>query len=186
METKQAIRQVQLQKRREMTEADFWKKSEQIARHLTGLDPFCQATEVYLFASFGREPDTWRIMEDCLTQGKRVWLPKIAGKEMDFFSYEKKECLIRNRFGMLEPDGTEKKGTGKTGMIIVPALAVDKEGYRVGYGGGYYDRYLKEHKTLYKAGIVFSCQLLKKAPRCKYDIPLDCVITEEGMFRFHR
>lgn len=183
METKQDIRRQLLREREEQPDVRLRERAEKIAERLESMEAFLQASDVYLFASFGKEVDTWGIMADCIRKGKRVWLPKISGKEMDFFLYREKEGLIRNRFGMLEPEGTEEKADGQSGLIVVPALAADGHGYRIGYGGGYYDRYLARCRNLYKVVVLYGFQLRETLPHDTYDIPLDCVITEEGIFR---
>ena len=103
--------------------------------------------------------------------------------QMNFFSWKKNKVLLVNKFGMLEPVKTKAKIPN---FMIVPILAFDKNKYRLGYGKGFYDRYLnkylKKFSNIMTVGIAFSFQKHHKLPIDKHDMKLDYILTEKGIF----
>ena len=103
---------------------------------------------------------------------------------MNFYQWKKNDVLTVNEFGMLEPVKAEAKIPD---VIIVPLLAFDKDKFRLGYGKGYYDRYLKKYIKQYKdimtVGVAFSFQKHNKLPINKYDVKLDFILTEKGIYK---
>ena len=90
--------------------------------------------------------------------------------------------LVPSTFGVPEPIGSEIPATGDdVDTIILPMLGFDRTGRRIGYGAGYYDRFLAKNRKLRKIGIAFSCQEYENLPVDENDIPMDCIITEEGI-----
>ena len=102
---------------------------------------------------------------------------------MNFFSWKKNDVLFVNKFGMLEPI---KKKAKVPDLILVPTLAYDKNKYRLGYGKGFYDRYLnkylKKFKSIVSVGVAFSFQKYHKLPINRNDVKLDFIITEKGIY----
>ncbi len=116
--------------------------------------------------------------------GIQLRLPVIKkNNEIDFYSWSKKNLLKLNKYGIPEPEQIKKVFPS---IILVPLVAFDNKLYRIGYGGGYYDRYIGKHsnkKNLLKIGIAHSCQKINKVPRNKYDKKLDMIITEKYVLR---
>ena len=115
---------------------------------------------------------------------KEILLPVIDKKNlMNFFSWKKNDVLFVNKFGMLEPI---KKKAKVPDLILVPTLAYDKNKYRLGYGKGFYDRYLKKYlkkfKNIVSVGVAFSFQKYHKLPINRNDVKLDFIITEKGIY----
>ena len=115
---------------------------------------------------------------------KEILLPVIDKKNlMNFFSWKKNDVLFVNKFGMLEPI---KKKAKVPDLILVPTLAYDKYKYRLGYGKGFYDRYLKKYlkkfKNIVSVGVAFSFQKYHKLPINRNDVKLDFIITEKGIY----
>tara|TARA_B100000575_G_scaffold260222_1_gene233017 strand:- start:3032 stop:3583 length:552 start_codon:yes stop_codon:yes gene_type:complete len=102
---------------------------------------------------------------------------------MSFFSWKKNDLLFVNKFGILEPKKTEAKVPD---IILVPVLAYDENKYRLGYGKGFYDRYLNKYLKYYKniltVGVAFSFQKHHKLPINQNDVKLDFIITEKGVY----
>ena len=114
-----------------------------------------------------------------------ILLPVIDKKKfMKFFSWKKNEILFVNKFGMLEPAKSKAK---LPDIMLVPLLAFDKNKYRLGYGKGFYDRYLnrylKQFKNILTVGVAFSFQKYHKLPINRTDIKLDFIITEKGIIK---
>ena len=128
---------------------------------------------------------------DCLNILKKLELNKFKialpvikkNNEMDFYSWYTKNLLKLNKYGIPEPEKTKKVFPD---IIFVPVVAFDNRLYRIGYGGGYYDRYIHKisnKKKLLKIGIAHSCQKINKVPTNKYDKKLDIIITEKYILR---
>ncbi|QQQ35489.1 5-formyltetrahydrofolate cyclo-ligase [Streptococcus mitis] len=142
--------------------------------------PFYQeANTIATYLSFPHEFQTQGLIEQALKDGKKVLIPKTYPKgRMDFVVYNPQQ-LVKTSFGLLEPQGDlEVVDASQIDLIHVPGLAFTREGYRIGYGGGYYDRYLK-HFTGHTLSTVYPCQIKDFIPE-KHDIPVQEVLIDEG------
>jgi len=130
------------------------------------------------------EVDILEFLEKLEIKGLQLCLPVVKkNNEMDFYSWSTKNLLKLNKFGIPEPEQIKKV---LPDIILVPLVAFDNRLYRIGYGGGYYDRYinkLSNKKNLLKIGIAHSCQKINRVPINKYDKKLDIIITEKYVLR---
>ena len=129
------------------------------------------------------ELNVLKLLEFNNISNQDILLPKIDKNNlMKFFSWQKNDVLFVNEFGMLEPSKTKIKNPN---IILVPILAFDKNKYRLGYGKGFYDRYLnkylKKFKNILTVGVAFSFQKHHKLPINRNDAKLDFIITEKGI-----
>lgn len=129
------------------------------------------------------EVDTSGIIKAALKDGKTVAVPRcVEGtRDMIFYVINSREQLEPGAFGVLEPNVSRcaELDSFEGAVCIVPALAYDMEGYRLGYGKGYYDRYLSAHKGLYNVGIEYCCCTASKLVRGKFDVAADMIVTEK-------
>ena len=142
--------------------------------------PFYQEAKVIAtYLSFPHEFQTQELIEQALKDGKKVLVPKTYPKgRMDFVVYDPQQ-LVKTSFGLLEPQGDlEVVDASQIDLIHVPGLAFTREGYRIGYGGGYYDRYL-EHFTGHTLSTIYPCQIKDFIPE-NHDIPVQEVLIDEG------
>ncbi len=131
------------------------------------------------------EVDTTKIFETSIIKNNKISLPCLIKKNiMHFYQWEKNETLKINQYGMLEPAYLTKKIIPD--IILVPLLAFDNQKNRLGYGGGYYDRFIKKilnvHKKIITIGIAFSFQKHNKIPVNNTDVKLNYILTEKGLF----
>jgi 5-formyltetrahydrofolate cyclo-ligase len=153
---------------------------------LYALDEYKEAFNILVYASIGSELDTNPVIERSLAEGKRVFCPKIIGNEIEFYRIESLWDLTpTGTYRIPEPVAGETPNFNEDTIIIVPALTVDNNGNRLGYGGGLYDRYLRKckenvtsHKLFAICGI-FSSFITNSLPNSDYDIPIDMIITEQ-------
>ena len=138
------------------------------------------ADTYFIYASHGTEVKTDRILEELNDKGKKIYLPKIYGKEMQAVPFDEKSEVSVNKFGILEPVGEPEQL--KKFVAIVPCLAVDKNGNRVGYGGGYYDKFLKG-KDVTKIAICYDFQVVDKIAAESTDVPMDYIVTEKQLIK---
>ena len=142
--------------------------------------PFYQEAKVIAtYLSFPHEFQTQELIEQALKDGKKVLIPKTYPKgRMEFVVYNPQQ-LAKTSFGLLEPQGDlEVVEPSQIDLIHVPGLAFTTEGYRIGYGGGYYDRYL-EHFTGHTLSTVYPCQI-QEFNFENHDIPVQEVLIYEG------
>ena len=142
--------------------------------------PFYQeAKTIATYLSFPHEFQTQELIEQALKDGKKVLIPKTYSKgRMAFVVYNPKQ-LAKTSFGLLEPQGDlEVVGPSQIDLIHVPGLASTTEGYRIGYGGGYYDRYL-EHFAGHTMSTIYPCQIQNFNSE-NHDIPVQEVLIDEG------
>ena len=143
-------------------------------------DPFYQEAKVIAtYLSFPHEFQTQELIKRMLKDGKKVLIPKTYPKgRMEFVVYDPKQ-LAKTSFGLLEPQGDlEVVEPSQIDLIHVPGLAFTTEGYRIGYGGGYYDRYL-EHFAGHTMSTIYPCQV-QEFNLENHDIPVQEVLTYEG------
>ena len=148
--------------------------TEQLLQH-----PFYQEAKVIAtYLSFPHEFQTQELIEQALRDCKKVLIPKTYPKgRMDFVVYDPQQ-LVKTSFGLLEPQGDlEVVDVSQIDLIHVPGLAFTTEGYRIGYGGGYYDRYLK-HFSGNTLSTVYPCQIRDFIPE-DHDIPVQEVLVDE-------
>jgi 5-formyltetrahydrofolate cyclo-ligase len=136
----------------------------------------------FIYYSFGSEADTHAIIKELINANKQVYLPKVEGDNMYPVRYfGEEENLVKSSFGVKEPCG--QPYFGDFDVIVVPLLAVNSNGYRLGYGGGYYDKFLKQSRGI-KAGIGYALQLTDEFVQDEWDVPLDVFICERGVYNF--
>lgn len=157
------------------------KRDAKICERLRHLWIYRESSVIFTYVSLDQEADTKRFIEEALKDGKKVAVPRcIYGtRNMEFCLINSLDDLEEGAFGVLEPKTSCEVYTDYSGgFCIVPALAFDRKGYRLGYGKGYYDRFLVNFcgKT---AGICYNEFIVPELPRGKYDESVDLIVTEK-------
>lgn len=182
--TKQEAREQMKKLRRELSDQERKKKDRLIFEHLMQTEAMQQETYFFPFVSYGTEVDTLSIIEWVLEQGRMtVAVPKVQGKEMDFYRITSQKELAKGYQGILEPV-TSDSIFAKEGVMLLPGLAFDKKKNRTGYGGGYYDRYLARCKSqkLITIALAYEFQIVDAIEADCFDIRPQWIITENGIF----
>ena len=181
---KKALLRRELRAVRNALGAEYRRNAEEkMISSLLSLLQFQNAKTVLTFYPVGSEPAILPIAEAALTLGKRVAFPLChpEGPFMTFHSVDSLDALTNGSYGIPEPDGISPAVSElEDAICIVPALAFDENGYRLGYGKGYYDRFLSSFDGV-SVGLVFSSLLLCDLPRDEYDEKVDIIITEKEM-----
>ncbi len=155
-------------------------RSSEIAKRVVALDSFESAKTVLAFASIRREVRTRAIMQAAWTAGKQVALPRVVEKELHLHLVDTDTELTEGSFGVPEPPKAAPQVAPETvDFALVPALAVDPRGYRIGYGGGYYDRLLPQLDNARSCALAFDFKLIAEVPELPIDVPVDIVVTDE-------
>lgn len=152
--------------------------SEVITRELLTTEAYRCADTICLYVSTKNEVDTTHIITSALYAGKKVAAPRVRGKEMDFVLFSSLDELAPGSFGVMEPQG-DNIITPEDALLIMPGVAFDLECNRIGYGGGYYDKYLAEHKALYSIALAYEIQMVDKLEPEGFDVKPDMIITEK-------
>ena len=170
-------------------QSDVMSKSLAIVDRLVGTDVYQQAEWLFSYVSYGSEVDTITLLETALKQGKKVAVPILTntGKNiMAFCRIENISELQSGHFGIPEPVFKEEKVVipNKKTLMIVPGIAFDVNGYRLGQGGGYYDRYLADHDRLANYGLAYEQQIVDRIMINGYDIRMDGLVTESNVYKW--
>ena len=156
--------------------------SREACAHMRRLLETLGARRVMAYASIGDELDTWELMAGMLSGGIRVYLPRVLdGSRMAALEVTELSALERGVFGVMTPRlaGEQARDTPELDAVIVPGLGFDCAGYRLGYGGGYYDRFLPGINAP-AISLAFGCQVLDTLPRAAWDVPVNIIVTETG------
>lgn len=173
---KTAIRKDMIEKRQELSLSLRLLMEEQINDHV--LMAIGDAKRIGIYCSMRGEVDTYGLMEHWFwDKDITIATPRVNGNEMDFFKISSFKDLAMGSFKILEPQTNEKIAPDELDVIIVPIVAFDKNKHRIGYGKGYYDRYLKQTPAK-KIGIAFSFQEVDEILVDPFDVDCDIVITE--------
>lgn len=168
-----------------MSEEEVLGKSFDISQKIIGLHNTINWTKPYLFyAATQNEVDISSAFH-YLNYKATSFFPKTEGEDMSFYEVEYIEDLVKGRFGIYEPSSLSPKFMDTVGICFVPGIAFDKSGNRIGFGKGYYDRFLKDKPQITKIGICYDFQLLKKVqiPSDEFDIKMDMIVTEKEVIR---
>ena len=173
--------------RENLAEGEKYDRDKRIAACLFPTMAYSDADQILLYKSLPSEISTTEIFERTKTDGKRCFFPRSLDFGMMYF-HEVSDFseMKKGKFGLLEPTDSAPLYTPMARDIcIVPALSYDREGYRLGYGGGYYDRFLSSFPGT-KIGICYSENIEKRLPRGRYDVCVDMLLTEKGIYRLKR
>jgi 5-formyltetrahydrofolate cyclo-ligase len=181
-ELKNSVRQVLRQRKDAMIPEDRLSKSHRICRHLMKL--IGKGETVMVFTSKEKEVNTRPLILALFEAGNPVVVPIIVKEDVSLrLSYLRDlSALVPSTFGVPEPIGSEIPAAAEEiGTIVLPMLGFDRNGGRIGYGAGYYDRFLSKNPGLKKIGIAFACQEFEGLPVDENDIRMDFIVTEDGI-----
>jgi len=146
------------------------------------LEEYQSAAAIYCYIDFKNEVSTEKIIAHAFSQQKKVAVPKIDAGKMNFYYIKSFDDLTPGYYNIMEP--ATDQIADEHGFMILPGVAFDKQGHRIGYGGGFYDKYLSAHRDLYKAAIAYDFQILDSITFEPHDIPIDILISEKGRIKY--
>lgn len=188
--TKSEIRILMKNQRNELPKSIRNEYNANILSKLLNLNDYIECDMLFTYLSFGSEIDTIAIINNALKSNKKVYIPRVEGSYMNFYEIDDLNGLIRSKFGILEPEDNFKKkyikplSSEKNKLMLLPGLAFDKQGNRIGYGAGYYDKYLSQYNNdeFIKIGLSYDFQLLEHITKEQYDIGADFIVTPEKIY----
>ena len=181
MEEKRLIRKQIFAARKQCSDAQVEEWSHQITDQVLKLSEFMKANHILAYADYNHEVMTRYIIEEAWKAGKEVAVPKVVGKDMIFYRLTDFSQLEPGYFGIPEPVRGEIV-KWEDALMVMPGVAFDPENNRVGYGGGFYDKYLEKHPNLHAVAIAFELQMYRELPFEEHDIKPEKVITEKHIY----
>jgi len=174
---KTSLREFLLEKR-DGTSFDLMKiASKSILKKLKKIESFRNAQKIGAYYPIGSEILTQDIMQEALSEGKEVFLPKVIGKNMEFRKIENFSNLENGSFDIMEPRN-ECPVDNDLDVILVPTVGISPTGVRLGYGHGFYDRFLAENK-IETISLTLEKQIIKNIPRSEHDVIINWIVTED-------
>ena len=176
MMDKKELRFMIRQRKRAMTETEILEKSSLLMELFCASDAYRDADAIYGYLPYNQEVRTTPMLQKALDDGKRVAVPKIFGDEMKFIWLEDLDRVAPGYSKIPEPLEDGPIADDPTALVLMPGMAFDPQGHRIGYGGGFYDRFLEqepEHPTL---ALCYDFQMLPHLDTEEHDIPVDTVI----------
>ena len=182
--TKKELRKETIKKRESLSTLEWQEKSKELCQNLQNYQLFQKAKTILAYFSIRQEPDL-----TFLFSTKKNWgFPRCVNKSLIWHSWQPKDPLISGKYGILEPSPNAPIITPeKVDLILVPAVACDYNGYRLGYGGGFYDRLLNspQWQSLPTVGIIFEFSLLSQLPYEPWDQKLKAICTENQILSIY-
>ena len=181
---KESLRNLLLEKR-DRTSFDLMKiASERIRKKLKKMNAFRNAQKIGAYYPIGSEILTQDIIQELLSDGKEVFLPKVMGNELEFRRILDFSSLEKDNFDIMEPKD-ECKADNNLEVILVPTVGISPNGVRLGYGHGFYDRFLGKNKIT-TISLTLEKQVVKSIPKSVHDITIDWIVTEDRILKTQR
>ena len=175
MDKKTLRKQIREQKQA-MTPESIESASGKLVQMFLETELYRQAKTIYGYLPYNQEVRTEPILERALADGKKVAVPKVYGNDMKFIYLSDLKQVAPGYAGIPEPIADAPVGDDPTALVLMPGMAFDKEGHRIGYGGGFYDKFLAaepDHPTI---ALCYEFQMVAQLPTEEFDIPVDCVL----------
>ncbi len=173
---KNILRKQIKEQKRAMTEQQILAASQKLGQLFADSEAYKAAKTIYGYLPYNQEVRTVPMLQRALEDGKKVAVPKCYGDEMRFIYIEDLSQVEKGYCGIPEPIADEPIAHDKRALVLMPGLAFDREGHRIGYGGGFYDKFLAqepEHPTL---ALCYEFQMVEHLETEEFDIPVDTVL----------
>jgi 5-formyltetrahydrofolate cyclo-ligase len=162
-------------------------RSSRIADAVRALPRFVAARSVLAYVAIHGEADVSSLEEDVRARGGRWILPRVDGETLALHAIPKGAQLVAGAYGIPEPNANLPRVTPEEiDFALIPALAVDERGHRIGWGGGYYDRVLPSLSCAFRCAVVYDFQLIAEAPTSTHDVAVDAVVSERSTWLLGR
>ena len=173
---KQELRRSIRERKRAMTEEEIVSRSEKLAELFLSSEAYRNAKTIYGYLPYNQEVRTVPMLEQAMKDGKRVAVPKCYGDEMKFLFMDDLSKVEKGYAGIPEPIADEPVADDETALVLMPGLAFDPQGHRIGYGGGFYDKFLAQEPNHPTLALCYEFQMLEHLETEEFDIPVDTVL----------
>lgn len=176
MMNKQELRKKIREQKRAMTEQDIVRKSARLGELFAASEVYRNAKTIYGYLPYNQEVRTVPMLERALAEGKRVAVPKVYGEEMKFLYLDDLTKVEKGYAGIPEPVDDGPVAQDETALVLMPGLAFDPMGHRIGYGGGFYDKFLAAEPNHPTVALCYDFQVFPELETEEFDIPVDLVL----------
>lgn len=173
---KQELRRTIREQKRAMSPEEIEARSTALGEKFAECDAYKNAKTIYGYLPYNQEVRTVPMLERAIRDGKRVAVPKVYGDEMKFLYLDDLTQVAKGYSGIPEPIADEPVADDETALVLMPGLAFDPQGHRIGYGGGFYDKFLSREPNHPTVALCYSFQVLPMLETEEFDIPVDQVI----------
>ncbi len=173
---KKALRKKIREQKRAMTPGQIEEASRKLVEQFMALEAYRKAKTLYGYLPYNQEVRTVPILEQALADGKRVAVPKIYDDEMRFIYLTDLSQVETGYAGIPEPIADGPIADDPAALVLMPGLAFDREGHRIGYGGGFYDKFLSAEPGHPTVALCYAFQMVEHLPTEEFDIPVDSVL----------
>lgn len=173
---KQELRKAIREKKRAMTPEEIDSRSRELCRKFLESDAYRNAATLYGYLPYNQEVRTVPILEQALADGKQVAVPKVYGEEMKFICMDDLTQVALGYANIPEPIADGPVAEDPTALVLMPGLAFDPQGHRIGYGGGFYDKFLSREPNHPTVALCYEFQMVEQLETEEFDIPVDTVI----------
>ena len=173
---KQQLRQAIRQRKRAMTQEEIEDRSRSLCEKFLKSDDYRRCTCLYGYLPYNQEVRTWPILHQALADGKQVAVPKVYGDEMKFIYLTDLTQVATGYAGIPEPIADGPVAEQQDALVLMPGLAFDPQGHRIGYGGGFYDKFLSREPKHPTVALCYEFQMVDHLETEQFDIPVDTVI----------
>ena len=173
---KKELRRTIRERKRAMTEEEIVHRSEKLGKLFVQSEAYKNAKTIYGYLPYNQEVRTVPMLEQALKDGKKVAVPKVYGDEMKFLYLDDLTQVEKGYAGIPEPIADEPVADDETALVLMPGLAFDPAGHRIGYGGGFYDKFLAAEPNHPTLALCYEFQMLPELHTEEHDIPVDTVL----------
>ena len=173
---KKELRRTIRERKRAMTEEEIVSRSERLGVLFAQSEAYKAAKTIYGYLPYNQEVRTVPMLEQALKDGKRVAVPKVYGDEMKFLYLDDLTQVSKGYAGIPEPIADGPVADDETALVLMPGLAFDPQGHRIGYGGGFYDKFLAAEPNHPTLALCYEFQMLPELHTEEHDIPVDTVL----------
>ena len=173
---KKELRRTIRERKRAMTEEEIVSRSEKLGVLFSQSEAYKAAKTIYGYLPYNQEVRTVPMLEQALKDGKRVAVPKVYGDEMKFLYLDDLTQVEKGYAGIPEPIADGPVADDDTALVLMPGLAFDPSGHRIGYGGGFYDKFLAAEPNHPTLALCYEFQMLPELHTEEHDIPVDTVL----------
>ena len=173
---KKELRRTIRERKRAMTEEEIVQRSEKLGKLFVQSEAYKNAKTIYGYLPYNQEVRTVPMLEQALKDGKKVAVPKVYGDEMKFLYLDDLSKVSKGYAGIPEPIADEPVADDETALVLMPGLAFDPAGHRIGYGGGFYDKFLAAEPNHPTLALCYEFQMLPRLDTEEHDIPVDTVL----------
>ena len=173
---KKELRRSIRERKRAMTEEEIVSRSEKLGVLFAQSEAYKNAKTIYGYLPYNQEVRTVPMLEQALKDGKKVAVPKVYGDEMKFLYLDDLTKVSKGYAGIPEPIADGPVADDETALVLMPGLAFDPQGHRIGYGGGFYDKFLAAEPNRPTLALCYEFQMLPELDTEEHDIPVDTVL----------